>query len=275
MTAVILVVLERQADAPSLLAAAGRLAGLLGGTRVTALAVRVPAEATIMPTEEILTDRYRQAWDSAEATRLAVLGDAHARWRAEGGEAARRSELRIEQGDPEALVATHGRAADYLVVARPSDAGGGAAREMAHAALFDTGRPVLLVPPGFAGDFGQAIGVAWKDDGRAGKAVLAAMPLLRAARRVCVLAGSRDGAAALPEVLPEILMEHAIPATLRPVPLDAPGGFGAALLREAAEAGIDLLVMGAYAHSAWREMLLGGVTRHVLAAAAIPVLLRH
>ena len=54
-----------------------------------------------------------------------------------------------------------------------------------------------------------------------------------------------------------------------------PGPFGQALLDKVRELGADLLVMGAYAHSPLREALLGGVTRHMLAHADLPVLMRH
>jgi nucleotide-binding universal stress UspA family protein len=54
-----------------------------------------------------------------------------------------------------------------------------------------------------------------------------------------------------------------------------PGPFGQDLLDKARELGADMLVMGAYAHSPLREALLGGVTRHVLAHADLPVLMRH
>jgi nucleotide-binding universal stress UspA family protein len=50
---------------------------------------------------------------------------------------------------------------------------------------------------------------------------------------------------------------------------------GAALLRAVTEAGADLLVMGGYGHSRLGELVLGGVTRHVLTHAHLPVLLAH
>ncbi len=50
---------------------------------------------------------------------------------------------------------------------------------------------------------------------------------------------------------------------------------GAALLRECADAGADLLVMGAYTHSRMRQLILGGVTRHVLAEATVPLFMAH
>jgi nucleotide-binding universal stress UspA family protein len=87
-----------------------------------------------------------------------------------------------------------------------------------------------------------------------------------------VLVGVRD-AEAQPK-LPPILAEHGIAAELH---LLKAGGapLGAALLRKARELGADMLVMGAYQHTPLREFLLGGVTRHMLNHAHLPVLLRH
>jgi nucleotide-binding universal stress UspA family protein len=51
--------------------------------------------------------------------------------------------------------------------------------------------------------------------------------------------------------------------------------FGETLLRKVRELGADMLVMGAYAHSPLRELILGGVTRYVLEHADVPVLMRH
>ena len=87
-------------------------------------------------------------------------------------------------------------------------------------------------------------------------------------------ADEADVAASRDEVL-RYLGRHGITATARHVrPLA--GNVGDTLLREAREAGTGLLVMGAYGHSRLRELLLGGVTRHVLAHVAVtPVFMAH
>ena len=102
------------------------------------------------------------------------------------------------------------------------------------------------------------------------KAVLAALRCLRQVATVLVLAGTRTGA----PVLPAIFAKHGITAELHALPI-GPGVFGAALLNKAHELGADMLVMGAYQHSRLRELLLGGVTRYMLAHADVPLLMRH
>jgi nucleotide-binding universal stress UspA family protein len=164
---------------------------------------------------------------------------------------------------------------DLLVVPNPSRAT--PAREIAEHTLLDTGRPVLLAPAQAAVDPSGAAMIAWSPGPPAWRAVTAAVPLLAKARRVEVVtvgADEADVAASRAEVL-RYLGRHGITATARHVrPLA--GNVGDTLLREAREAGTGLLVMGAYGHSRLRELLLGGVTRHVLAhVTATPIFMAH
>ncbi len=87
-----------------------------------------------------------------------------------------------------------------------------------------------------------------------------------------MLAGVREGAEQ--PALPRILVDHGVAAELHVLPIGR-GPFGQELLDKAHELGADLLDMGANAHSPLREALLGGDTRHVLAYADLPVLMRY
>ncbi len=130
-----------------------------------------------------------------------------------------------------------------------------------------------MVPPdGPADTFGARVAVAWRDDPRTLKALVPALRLLGGTEQVLLLAGVRAGAAS--PTIPSVLVEHDVPASLHLLAIDS-GPFGDLLLGRARELGADMLIMGAYAHSPLREMLLGGVTRHVLAHADLPVLLRY
>ena len=129
-----------------------------------------------------------------------------------------------------------------------------------------------MVPAGSSATFGRRIGIAWRDEKRAASAVLPALRCLARAEKVHVLLGTREGAE--PPVAPRILVEHGIATELDVLPLGR-GPFGASLLETAHQLGLDLLVMGAYAHSPLRELILGGVTRYMLTHADIPVLMRH
>jgi nucleotide-binding universal stress UspA family protein len=178
-----------------------------------------------------------------------------------------------EGTDIAAAVEARGSRADFIVIARPTAEDSHASRDAFRAALFRTERPLLMLPPdGPADAFGVRVAVAWRNDPRTLKALVPALRLLEHTRDVLVLAGVRAGADS--PAIPSVLTEHGLPATLHVLAIDS-SPFGDLLLGRARDLGADMLVMGAYAHSVLREMLLGGVTRHVLAHADLPVLLRY
>ena len=166
-----------------------------------------------------------------------------------------------------------GRLSDLIVMARPGAEEGGLSATF-DAALFDSGRPVLLVPTKPVADLGSTIAVAWDCSREAARALGAALPVLAAAKKVVILTAREPGRRVEPSELAVYLAQHGIEArTWAFTP--GPGSLGDALIEEAGKAGADLLVMGAYGHSRLREMVLGGVTRSILAEADMPVLLMH
>ncbi len=171
-----------------------------------------------------------------------------------------------------------GRLSDLTVIARPSAEEEGGLTTTFDAALFDSGRPVLLVPGAPVADLGTAVAIAWDRSCEAARAVGAALPLLTAASKVVILTAremaGESGSEVEPSELATYLALHGVDArTWAFVP--GPGSLGSALLEEAGKAEANLLVMGAYGHSRLREMVLGGVTRSILADADMPVFLMH
>jgi nucleotide-binding universal stress UspA family protein len=272
MSDVILVVLGRPEAAARLLCAAERLAGLTRGARLNVLAVRTPPEYAAVAAEASLSAGLLNDLAAAEDERVAALEAAFTRWTAGLAEARFTAGWSSDEGPAERIVGDEGRRADFVVVARPASGDDDATRRAFRAVLFRTERPVLVVPPGAAAPFGRRVAIAWRDDARAAKAVLPALRWLGGAEQVHVLAGVRQGAGQA--ALPRILLDHGLAAELHVLPI-GPGPFGQALLGKAHELGADMLVMGAYAHSPLREALLGGVTRHMLAHADLPLLMRH
>ncbi len=272
MSAVILALVEHPDVARQTLAAAQNMAQLMGSARINVLAIREPANSTVVFSEEILTPQHPTDIRRHEQARLVALHAAFDTWAA----AVRAPGITIEwteiEGLADSLVGEWGGRSDFLILHRPASRHNAADRLELRAALFDTDRPVLLVPPGPVAPFGERVAIAWRDDKRTVRAVLAALRLLSKAQQVHVLAGVREGAP--PPGLPPILAEHGIKAALHVLPLGT-GVFGETLLAKAHALRADMLVMGAYSHNPWRELLLGGVTRHVLAHADLPVLLRH
>jgi len=144
------------------------------------------------------------------------------------------------------------------------------------AVLFESGRPCLFVPPGHQAPAGyESVLVAWKNTREAAVALAAAMPILKAAGTVSVAMVEEAGPSELRGEAPDedigrYLSRHGIRAEVHLVNgwKDVP----AAILNEATRLGSGLIVLGAYGHSRLREWALGGVTRHVLSHASVPVL---
>ena len=272
MSDVILVVLGRPEAAARLLYAAECLALLTGGARVNVLAIRTPPGYAALTAEANLTDGLLDALAEEEEQRVAKLEAAYNSWVDGAEEAPFTARWTSAEGLADPVLGMEGRRADFIVVARPSRGDEEPTRRVFQAALFRTERPVLVVPPGGVAAFGKRVAIAWRDDTRAAKAVLPALRCLGRAEQVHVLAGVRQGAGH--PALPRILVDHGVAAELHVLPIGS-GPFGRDLLDKAHELGADMLVMGAYAHSPLREALLGGVTRHMLAHADLPLLMRH
>lgn len=273
MSGVILTFLERPETAATLLSAAQHLAGLAGAKRINGLVVRRPPIDTIMPTEEILSHKREARIREREHRRADAIKAQFDGWAAAasgGGLVA--DWVDVEAGIDRAL-GDHGSRADAIVLEQPSPRAPDMDRQPIHVALFDCERPVLVVPEHWRpAPFGRHVAVAWRNDPRTVKAVLAALRWFGQAERIDIIEGLRDGAA---PSLPEIFEEHGVPAALHALPLPGHGPFGAVLLAQAHALGADMLVMGAFAHSPLRELLLGGVTRYMLTHADLPVLMRH
>jgi nucleotide-binding universal stress UspA family protein len=141
--------------------------------------------------------------------------------------------------------------------------------------LLSARRPVMLVPQQPWGQVGSKIAVAWDGGLAASHAVTAAMPWLKRARAVEILSvGSGSATASEMDRLRDYLRVQGVGAVEHSL---SPGdlGAGAAIVDAAQRAGADLLVMGGYGHSRLRELILGGVTRHVLNHVTMPVFMAH
>jgi nucleotide-binding universal stress UspA family protein len=237
-------------------------------------------------------------------TRGAVVGAASLDWVAEERErtaraardsfaaacAARAIPMLSAQDAPRALPAAswHEVEGSYLGVAVPRAAAFDlivaasgvvmeALREIAEQALLRTRRPVLLSPARPKVELTDPAMIAWDESPECWHAVSAAIPFLRIAKSVRVVSVDHDGGrrrASHDDVL-AYLRCHGVEAMARVIEPHS-ASVGDTLLSIAGEDGVGLVVMGAYSHSRLREMLFGGVTRHILQnAASRPVLLAH
>nr|WP_321986527.1 fluoride efflux transporter CrcB [uncultured Lichenicoccus sp.] len=264
MGEVVLAILDRPEDAGAQLAIAVGLLRRTGQGTLRALALPARAPMPGVPTEEVY-----EAAPADDAVRMQALRQAFDAMQA--ANPSLRTEWLSPHGEAGGIVAELGARADLLLVGRPH---GGRSARVVHAALFDCGRPVLVLPPGLGEVRFRTVAIAWKEDEHAGRAVQDAMPLLREAGRRCVLqAGPAAPDACAPLSAAGLAFDApGIAADLAP---DTSHATGTALLRAAQACDADLLVMGAYAHGELRERLLGGVTRSMLRHASMPVLMRH
>jgi nucleotide-binding universal stress UspA family protein len=145
-----------------------------------------------------------------------------------------------------------------------------------NAALFNSGAPVLIAPPGKAGWVGGHATLVWNNTIQAGRAIRSAVPILRRAKTVTILTNSAN-AAADPDEVKRYLASHEVVAeakNYRSENLTARGR-GRAVLAAAEEAGSDVLVMGAFGESQISALLgLGRATEKIVTACKIPVLVQ-
>lgn len=179
------------------------------------------------------------------------------------------------EAEADAVVAWLGHAHDLVLVERLSREEGPEA-ETLNAALFDTGRPVLLLPPApVTAAFRRPV-LAWNGTPAASRAIRSALPLLAAPATPAVLIGSGSGKLS-PTPLLDYLASYGIAAEVAHYASErlTARARGRALLAAAEDQGADLLIAGAYGEAAAGSVAgLGRATRKLVTAAWIPVLLQ-
>jgi len=190
-------------------------------------------------------------------------------------------EWRQAEGFTAPLVALHGRYADLVIIGQKNpDGSQPAAGPLIEHALFTSGRPVLIVP--YAGRYetiGRKVLIGWNASREAARAVNDALPLIAQADSVTVLAvnprqgygghGDEPGAD-----IALHLARHGIKVEVRQTAASEVSD-GDILLNSAADLSADLMVIGAYGHSRFRELVLGGVTRTLLQQMTLPLFMSH
>lgn len=186
-------------------------------------------------------------------------------------------EWRDAIGTETETIGRKGRIADVIVTAMPSGRRQSSYDLSFEAALLETGRPVLLMPTnGHVDTPGGTILIAWNGSTEASRAVTAALPLLVQAEEVFVFTSSeRNVEPTIANELVTYLRWHGARASVLTSPTGKENSVEDAVLAAVKKTKANLLVMGAYTHSRLKELLFGGVTRHVFSHATIPVLMAH
>ena len=178
--------------------------------------------------------------------------------------------------EDEHFVGSHGRVFDVIVLGKPGRDPKGPRMTTLEAALFESGRPVLIAPQVPRPQMGTNVLIAWNCSTEQARTTHFAMPILKRASRVVVL--TVEGGAAVPgptgEQLCRCLQLNGVPA--KPLTVGLDGRLtGEAILTHANALGCDLLIKGAYTQSRLRQLIFGGTTRHILSNAELPVLMAH
>jgi nucleotide-binding universal stress UspA family protein len=269
----ILLPVDQSETMPAVLETARLLADMFGAT-VEGVALR-PAFADIVAPDPIVAVTIPPAdWNEADFTRsVRQTFDAFAAgYYPSAPDSAR---FRWRGGSPidDAALGSLGRVHDITVLGRPG--GRGARMTAVESALFDSGRPVLMAPPLAPATFGETVLIHWNASTETARCMRFAMPILRKARRVSLIAV--EGAIVPgPSIKDAVgyLEANGIAASDKTV-AGRGNRPGEAILAEAAAVGADLLVKGAYTQSRLRQMIFGGATSHILAAAELPVFFAH
>lgn len=201
-----------------------------------------------------------------------VLENSGVRWSAEEGVA--------QIADLSRHVAHRARFSDLVVLPRPYGAGRGAEVEpIVEAALFEGQAPVMVIPDkAKPAPSPKTILVAWNESVEALSAIRQSLPFLMAADlvRVVIIDPPKHG----PErsdpggLLSQMLARHGVNCEID-VLSKTMSRVSDVLNRHVTDTDADMLVMGAYGHSRFREAILGGATRNMLEQARVPVLMAH
>ena len=191
----------------------------------------------------------------------------------------RNVEWRSAIDDPVDAMTLHARYADLVVVGQSDIAEhSNMAMDFPQRLVLAAGRPVLILPS--VGSFpaiGKRILVAWNASREATRAVTDAIPMLRLAENVSVMAvnpkGSEHGKVPGADI-GLYLARHGVRVDVK-TDHGAEIDIGNELLSRAADLDADLIVMGGYGHSRLKEWVLGGATRTILESMTAPVLMSH
>ena len=179
------------------------------------------------------------------------------------------------------LVALRARFADLVVLTKPYGDGHGDEEEaIVESAMFEGQAPVLILPDAAmdASTIGKRIVVAWNQSRESLIAIRRAMPFLKKADHVWITVidppthgseRSDPGGA-----LCQMLVRHGIKAEVTVLARTMPR-ISDVLARHVRDMNADMLVMGAYGHSRFRQAILGGATRNMLETAEVPVFMAH
>jgi nucleotide-binding universal stress UspA family protein len=178
--------------------------------------------------------------------------------------------------EEEGFIGSYGRAFDITVMSRLGADSTSLHQRAIESALFESGRPVLLAPPGASTQIATNIMIHWNGSTEQARANAFAMPLLHLADRVTVLTviGGQEVPGPSADDILRQLQHNGIAAKPIRVKL-GDRDTGKAVLDAAKAEGCDLLIKGAFTRNRLRQMIFGGATSHIIEHADLPILMAH
>lgn len=180
------------------------------------------------------------------------------------------------EGNVSATISRQGRLADVTVIGTMADGDGDPWVDIRDAAIFQTGRPVVVAPrEEISDDLGKTLVIAWKDGVEAARAMAAARPFLAQADKVRIIsAGSAAEDTISLERAAGYVSLFGVDVETATLGKDK-RNVGEILVEDAASHPGALMVMGAYSQWRWKEWAFGGVTEYVLHSTKVPALIAH
>jgi nucleotide-binding universal stress UspA family protein len=187
--------------------------------------------------------------------------------------------LKVPQGEYVFAVLEHGRTADLIVAGQADpDRDLSPVVDFPERLALESGRPVLVIPyVGRYPQIGRSVVIAWKAGRETTRAIFDALPLLKGAENVHILevTGRADEKTLGTDTsIAASLARHGVKPTIR-TSVAPDISVGDEILSRLSDLDADLLVMGAYGHSRMRELVFGGVTRHIARHMTVPTLFSH
>jgi len=277
----ILAVLWGDDDGDIVLNSAFEVARLFG-SRVVGIYVRPPAGEFIpsgdfgMALSQDYLDRLHRESASKAARLRAAFQETAGRLGIKPGDVGGAGGMSAEwieaEGSAAMFIGSYGRVFDLIVLRKPDPKVSAETEILLEAALFESGRPILVVPNAVATPHGGTTVIAWNGSTETASVLALGLPLLTKAGKVVIVTieGGMTPGPTGAEVA-QYLACHDIAASVRHVQLEGQTT-GETFLRETAKLQGDLMFKGAYTQSRLRQLVFGGATRHILSHAQIPVL---
>lgn len=176
-------------------------------------------------------------------------------------------------GDPQSVFSIVGPVSDLMLVSRPKKKSSGQAKQFLSAALFNTGRPVLMLPQKKLKSVGKRVLIAWNQKDAVMQTIISSLPLLKQAEQVTILsAGPDNRARPKTKHLQEYLKVWGIDSDTK---ITKGLKVHEEIIDTYKDTQSDLLLMGAYSRGRFTEWFMGGFTKFMLSDSNIPTLMQH